>query len=362
MGKPVVVVALLDWGLGHLTRSVPIIRHLTDSHFHVIVACTPVQKSLLISEFGEIEFVECEGYSISYRKNAWLTRLGLLFQTPKILTKIKQEHKWLASFLSQKKINLIVSDNRYGFFSNQIPSVIITHQLQIETGFGKWIDNWVNKMNYQRLAKFRECWVPDFESGANCAGSLSHPAKRPDFRVRYLGALSRLEPRAMNKDRVLVLLSGPEPQRSILEKQVIQQVAALPNISFVLVRGLPKEQELPSFRSSNLVIINHLSATELSALLCSARYVIGRSGYTSIMDYLKLKAKAILIPTPGQAEQEYLAKYLEEQSLALRVEQKNFDLACSIEKADAFPFEPFERNMDEYKAQITEFLETLALD
>lgn len=364
MGKPLVVIALLDWGLGHLTRSVPIIRHLTDNQFHVIVACTEVQKSLLVREFEEIEFVSCEGYGISYRKNAWLTRLSLLFQTPKILTKIKEEHKWLTQFISQKQVSLIISDNRYGFYSSQIPSVIITHQLQIQTGLGNWINSWVNKMNYQRLAKFRECWVPDFETGINCAGSLSHPVKRPGFPVRYLGALSRMqfcEPIVVKKTKVVVLLSGPEPQRTLLENLFLEQVTTLNEISFVLVRGLPKEQGLPSFRSNNLVVLNHLPSTELNALICSSKYVIGRSGYTSVMDYLKLRAKAILVPTPGQAEQEYLASYLETQQLAIRVEQKHFDLANMIKKADSFAFQPFERNMDLYKDQITEFLDTVPM-
>lgn len=362
--NPVVVVSLLDWGLGHMTRSVPIINHLIDINCKVIIACSSVQKSLLHREFSQVEFVDCPGYDINYGKSAFSTRLGLIFQAIKILIKIKGEKSWLDSFLMKKNVDLIISDNRYGFFSTEIPSVIITHQLQINTGLGNWVDKWVNRMNYRRLSKFRESWVPDFGDGLNAAGELSHPKQPPNFTVRYLGTISRLQQCKTARYKngpILCILSGPEPQRTLLEKKIVLEASQHIDLPFVLIRGILSEEPPPINLSKNMTVYNHLPGSELNQLICTASYVVSRSGYTSIMDYLKLGVKSILIPTPGQSEQAYLARYMEQNKLAVFYTQNDFNLSESLDKAKSFQFNSFERDMDQYKKEITEFMESLSL-
>ena len=365
-GKSVVVVALLDWGLGHVTRTVPIIKELINKNCHIIAACNPRQKSLLVREFDQIEFVDCEGYDIRYRKSSLQTRLALIWQIPKILIKINREHRWLSRFLEARKVDLVISDNRYGFFSHKLPSVIITHQLEIKSGLGRWVDGWANSINRRLLSKFKECWIPDFQGNNSIAGELSHPRRLPSIPLRYLGALSRLEPctslAPTQKHQLLVLLSGPEPQRTMLEEKILADAKDIPSTEIILVRGLPSETSDLANHPSNVQPSNHLPAAELNKAICSADYIVSRSGYTSLMDYLKLGVKSILIPTPGQAEQEYLASYLQENQFALSFEQSGFSLASSLEQASHFAYRKFEGNMDEYKAQLSEFLASISKD
>ena len=159
--KPVVVYSLLDWGLGHTTRSIPIIRHLIALNCNVLVACNSNQKLILLKEFPEINYKELEGYELRYATKGWLTILYIILQVPKILIKINKENRWLKGFLLENKADFIVSDNRYGFYSSKIPSIFITHQLSIRTGLGSWADKLVRFFNYRSINHFTACWVPD---------------------------------------------------------------------------------------------------------------------------------------------------------------------------------------------------------
>lgn len=360
--KPHVVIALLDWGLGHTTRSIPILRHLIEINCNVLVACNSNQKTLLTEEFPNLRFEVLEGYNIRYAKNAWLTTLFIIFQIPKILTKIKRENKWLHQFLLQQPAHLIISDNRFGFHSPHVPSIFITHQLAINTGLGPLFNRLAQYLNYRSIKKFSRCWVPDFEAHPNLAGALSHPHKMPDPTVQYLGGLSRFKPcnYSTKQHSVLIVLSGPEPQRSLLEQKIVAEAATIPQ-NFVLVRGLP-EHAPPLSAPHNIAVFNHLPARELQPLLCNAQMVISRAGYTSIMDYMKLGIRSILIPTPGQAEQQYLAKYLHESQLAFSVQQQEFSLEKALHSATAFPYQHPEFDMNQYRITISQYIDSLAAD
>ncbi len=135
---------------------------------------------------------------------------------------------------------------------------------------------------------------------------------------------------------IAFILSGPEPQRTIFENTILAQISNSGH-NFIMVRGLPENTaELPI--KNNLHIKNHLSATELNQVICSSRLVISRSGYTSIMDYVKTGVRAVLVPTPGQGEQEYLARFLSEKKIFMSVSQHNFSLYTIVEEAMNFPF------------------------
>lgn len=361
LGKPYVVIALLDWGLGHTTRSIPIIRYLIENNCNVLVACNSKQSKLLAAELPPIPFEELEGYELRYGKSKWFTIFFIIAQVPKILMKINRENKWLHGLSKRKSLGLVISDNRYGFRLNNTPSVFITHQLAIKTGLGNWMDKAIAFFNYLYIERFARCWVPDYANEPSLAGMLSHPERLPKMAVDYIGGLSRMHEQtcADKSIDVLVLLSGPEPQRSILEEKILIEAAHIKK-SFVVLRGLPDTDSIPTV-SPNVKIFNHLPSQQLQDLLCQAAVVISRSGYSSLMDYMKLGVKSILIPTPGQAEQEYLAQYYQEQGWALFFRQESLELNAALDAAATFKFRQTTWNMEVYKEKIDQYITALGL-
>jgi len=353
----IVLVAPLDWGLGHATRCIPLINLLLQKGCKVIIAAEGIQKELLKPEFSNVIFVDIPGYRIKYTNSKRLFALKIAAQIPKILLAIRREKKWLHRFLKNNKVDVIISDNRYGFTHSKVTSVFITHQLLIRAPFA-FIEKILLKFNYRLIRKFSLCWVPDEKGGQNLAGALSHPPQMPLTEVKYIGGLSRLEKQetAIKYD-VLIILSGPEPQRTLLEKEITIQLINFKGKAF-LVRGLPGgKSQLCS--TNNLIIKNHLPATDLARVMNESAYIISRSGYTTVMDMCKLKKKSILIPTPGQTEQEYLADHLQKQGWCLAAKQKDFSLEDSLQKAKNFKFQLPELNMEVYKDTLTALINGL---
>jgi uncharacterized protein (TIGR00661 family) len=347
--KPNILIAPLDWGLGHATRCIPIIQTLIRKNCNVLIACEGNIKTLLFREFPQLNFIHLKGYRIQYSKNSWTLPFGIGKQIPKILSTIQYENERLEDIVKEQDVHGIISDNRYGFYHKSIPSVFISHQLRIKTPFGKLVDNFLQKLNYQYINLFSECWVPDNKTETDLAGELSHPREKPSLPLKYLGPLSRFQKLNSGKEKnVLILLSGPEPQRTIFENLLIQQLNEFKS-SVVLVRGLPGETtelELPS----NISGYNHLLAEELNEKMNKASIVVSRCGYSTVMDLAALGKKSILVPTPGQTEQEYLAKHLMKNNLALCVDQKKFRLKNALELSSQFDYQiqnfPPDNNLD----------------
>jgi predicted glycosyltransferase len=211
--------------------------------------------------------------------------------------------------------------------------------LRIKTRLGRLIENVVQKRNYHYINKFTECWVPDTEKDFTLAGELSHPKKLPAIPVKYIGLLSKFEKAdiPVRKDHLVIILSGPEPQRTLLEDKMIRELGNY-SATATVVRGLPGTETM--IPSTNMIrFYNHLPAEELNQEINSANYVISRSGYSTVMDLVKLKKKSILISTPGQPEQEYLQKWLEEKKIAPGISQKNFSLGKALQRARNFEFQ-----------------------
>lgn len=340
-GKPRILVAPLDWGLGHATRCVPIIRELLMQDCDVWLAGEGAQKELLKTEFPDLPFIDLQGYRIQYAK----TKRGLLWkmilQSSKLQRTIQYEHRWLKKVVKEYSFDAVISDNRYGLYHSKIPCVFLTHQLCIKSPLGKWTEKLLQKRNYKYINRFTECWVPDIKEENNLAGELSHPEKKPTIPVRYIGLLSRFGSFTFSGDggkrgHLLVLLSGPEPQRSILEEKVISQISHY-NGTAVVVRGLPGYSSL--IPSTNMIhFYNHLPAKELNAEMLKAEYIISRSGYSTVMDIVALQKKSILIPTPGQTEQEYLGEYLMKKRIAPCMKQENFSLTAALETAASYSY------------------------
>ena len=235
----------------------------------------------------------------------------ILGQNRHIKKIMQEENKWLTAQCEKQKYTQIISDNRFGFFNKKIKSIYITHQLRIAfpppfTIFEKIGEAWHKNI----MKNFDEIWVPDYKEFPGLAGKLSHPSYA-DKRIKYIGPLSRLansQLSTLNSQLktidILALISGPEPQRSFFEKYAIKFLTENPG-NHCLVRGLPNESEVPDLPFQ---VFNHLSAANLRGKILASRTVLCRSGYSTIMDLALLKANAILVPTPGQTEQVYLAK------------------------------------------------------
>lgn len=341
--KLTVLVAPLDWGLGHATRCIPIIRHLLDTDYEVIIAAEGPQLQLLRKEFPSVETLIIPGYRLKYSKTGWRTFLKIILQIPKILTAIKSENRWLNQLLKQRNIHAIISDNRYGLYHPEIRSFFITHQLAIRTPFGKMAALLLQRKNYRLINKFTECWVPDYETSPNLAGALSHPYKMPSIPVRYIGPLSRFSKNSEpTSNDLLIMLSGPEPQRTILENICLKELKSYQG-RVVMLRGLPDAaSDIANF--NNVTIYNHLPSGALEELINRSGIIISRSGYSTVMDTLGLGKACIFVPTPGQTEQAYLASYLSEKKYCLYFEQKHFSLEKALQQWQAQKLAYFENS------------------
>ena len=278
-------------------------------------------------------------------------------QIPKILKIIWFENKWLRDVLKEDKFDAVISDNRYGFFSKGCPSIFITHQLTIKADF-LWLEKILQRINYRYINRFTQCWVPDLEGELNIAGRLSHPKKMPAIPVKYIGPLARLAKRS-NRDIVfkwLVIISGPEPQRSLFEKKIFE-VAAKTNDRFLIMRGLPGESANEIFLP-NCQVFNHLNTTEMEEAVASCEFVISRCGYTTVMEMLSLKKKSVFIPTPGQTEQEYLAAHLLQQKWCYSFNQQD-DFSEQLQQASTFGFSLPGIDTQVYEPVVAGFIQSL---
>lgn len=333
-----ILIAPLDWGLGHATRCIPIINRLIQKNCNVLIAAEGKIKSLLQKEFPQLSFIDFKGYRIHYSKKSWLLPFQIGRQIPKIISTIQYENERLKEIVKEHHVHGIISDNRYGFYHEGIPSVFITHQLRIKTPFGKIADDYIQKINYKYINRFFECWIPDNEKEKNLAGELSHPEKKPSVPIKYIGPLSRFRKlNSQDEKNLLILLSGPEPQRTVFEIFLAEQLNDYKG-PVTLVRGLPGEANELRL-SSNICVYNHLPAEELNQKINEASVVISRCGYSTVMDLSVLKKKSILISTPAQTEQEYLAKHLMKNNFALCIDQRKFRLKNALELSGHFNYQ-----------------------
>ncbi len=327
-----VLIAPLNWGLGHATRCIPIIRFYLENNCGVFIASDGLALAILRKEFPELKSFELASYRASYPTSSIVINVTL--QSPFILRAYYAEKRQIKKIVKENDIQLVISDNRFGVFSKDTFNVIISHQLHLKAQ-SKWAEIFSNKVNYLGMRMFDEIWVPDFEGELNLSGTLSHPPL--DGSVCYLGPISRISPKGINveKGKILIILSGPEPQRTFLEKEMLKQATKL-NEKFVLVQGLTTK-EFSVEEKGNVTIYPFLFGEQLNEMLESSEIIVTRSGYTTVMDLYALGKKTIMIPTPGQSEQVYLAEHLHTLPQFVFVEQKNFRLSELIEELRSRP-------------------------
>ena len=316
-----ILVAPLNWGLGHATRCIPIIKELIHHNYDVLLGSDGPALLLLKKEFPQLPFIELPDYHIVYPKNASFFKLKLLATLPQIQNAIISEKKIIKKLVKEGLIDGIISDNRLGVRNKKVPSVFITHQLNVLSGSTSVLSS---KAHQGFIKKFTECWIPDAPKNPNLSGKLGHP-KKLKFPVTYIGPLSRMiKEKLPYKYDILALLSGPEPQRSLLEEK-LTEVFLNQAKKVLLVRGVLEEDTQTSVQN-NITIVNFMQTRELETAINESKLVISRSGYTTIMDLAAMEKEVYFIPTPGQYEQKYLAKQLTQRGIVPSCRQENFNL------------------------------------
>jgi uncharacterized protein (TIGR00661 family) len=326
-----VLIAPLDWGLGHATRCIPIIEALLKRNCEVVIATSGSALKLLRKEFPALEFFALPSYRIRYpRKGSFVFSIAM--QTPKILSAISKEHKRVQKIVRENKIDLILSDNRYGCWSDEIQSIFISHQLNLQVTDGwRLLKPIVDTLHNRMIKKFDQCWIPD-EPTLGLTSSLS---ENQNIKLKHIGVLSRFKKENLElKYDLAVVLSGPEPQRTMLEEIIFKQIQGQA-LKIIIVRGVV-EGEGNWKQEGNITTLNFLQSGKLEEVMNQSRLIISRSGYSTIMDLVRLEKKAILIPTPGQTEQEYLAKQLMSKNIFYSSDQKNFELTKALAESTGF--------------------------
>lgn len=314
-----VLVSPLNWGLGHASRCVPVIRHFLKQGSKVSIASDGDALQLLKDEFPELDVLELNSSNVTYSTFGFFFYLKLILQGFGLQKRALKDEKLVEAFVKKHKVDLIVADHRFGTFSENVKSVIICHQLQFKAGLFSYSSS---HFNAKSLNRFSEVWVPDTDSSPNLSGVLSqyHKVKVPVKTIGILSRFSKLEHEEYMD--YLAVISGPEPLRTHFEKKLIQVFSNLKSKTCVIVRGVYEQEELKDL--PHLRFYNHLNSEELNSLVCRTKVVICRSGYSSVMDMACLGKKVFFVPTPHQGEQEYLSERLEHMKIAPFSSQENF--------------------------------------
>ena len=322
MRKRKILVAPLNWGLGHATRCVPIIRQLEKNNFIPSIASDGAALELLRKEFPHLKTYDLPSYNITYTSSGRMLKWKLLINTPSILRTIKHEKKATKALIEAENFSGIISDSRFGVRYKHLPTVFITHQLNVLSGNTTFLSSHIHR---RYISKFTECWIPDVPKKGNLSGFLGH-LKYEEESVKYIGILSRFEKREMPKlYDFTIILSGPEPQRTLLETKLLEAFRKTSK-RVLFIRGVIEEKEFP-VENTAIEVKNYLFGRELEEALNSSEVIIGRSGYTTLLDLAKLEKRAFFIPTPGQFEQEYLAKRMMKLGWAPYCRQDDFKLS-----------------------------------
>lgn len=321
--KKRILIAPLDWGLGHATRCIPIAHALEAHGYEVVFAADGRPLNLLMQEFPQHHFIKLPGYDIRYPKNGNMAA-SMLWQLPKIIRGMKAEGLALQGVIRDFNIDGVISDNRFGLYSKEVPCVFMSHQLRIQAPY---FQNFIQKLNFKYIRKFDACWIPD-DANHSLSGKLTEGIT-PPIHTKYLGTLSRFVPKSTkDKIEILAIVSGPEPQRTLFEQKMREQ---LKEKNALLLLGKPEGKV--DEQIGNLRILSHLNSEALNQAMVDAEIVISRSGYSTIMDLAKLGKKAIFIPTPGQTEQIYLAEHFYKEKMAFAMHQNKLNIEQALQKS-----------------------------
>ncbi|HEX5624923.1 MAG TPA: glycosyltransferase, partial [Saprospiraceae bacterium] len=324
-----VLICPQHWGLGHVTRTIPVIRYFLQRADQVVLASSGAGSELLRKEFPLLQVYELPDYGITYPFKSMYLNIGLHFIRMHVA--IWKEHWAVRRICRKEGIDLIVSDARLGASQKGIASVIISHHLHFSLGFSfvEWCcDTWMRLF----YLSFDQLWIPDLEGPVNLSGDLAHRYRSKKH--YFIGALSRFRKKKLNvRYDYAFVLSGPEPQRSYLENRILDQVARLYPSKCILVRGssqAPRTREELVLKYPDLEVRDLVTSEELNDIMCASGLIVCRSGYSTLLDLYAIEKPALLIPTPGQPEQEYLAEELMRKKMFFMVSQDELILSRDV--------------------------------
>lgn len=334
--KPKVLICPLDWGLGHASRCIPIIHKMQDAGFEVLIAADGRARELLQTECADLLHIRLLGFSPRLSKGSQLI-WKILWWIPSLVWHTIMEHFAISQLIKEHNISVVISDNRYGLFTHKATSIFITHQIMIKTPrILSFTEPMLYCINRFFIQKYDYCWIPDLPGIDNLSGDLSHKYPLPR-NAQFIGLLSRFSKNNSASSAIggplLAILSGPEPQRTILEGLILKQLGTLA-LAATIVRGIPKDN-IPVRCPNQITMHAHMKPKELAEAIARAEMVVCRSGYSSLMDMANLgKKEILLVPTPGQTEQEYLAARVQAKGWFNAQNQQNFDLHRAIADAN----------------------------
>lgn len=359
--KRTILFAALNWGIGHATRDIPIIDRLIEKGCRVILASDGAALNVWKRTYPNLEFVELPSWNIKYQKRGSFT-LNMATRAPYVLKAIAAERRLVAKIIKEYNVDAIISDNRFGVHSKDIPSVFITHQVSIRlTPSLRFAEPLINYRNHAYIKKFDQVWVPDYAESPNLSGELSHKHNLNNS-LNFIGPISRFMDVWDGKfpeidNDIAIVLSGVEPQRTMLEEKLIEQLKES-DYKVILVQGKSKgnrnEEIRPNFR-----IQSFMDSEELVKTFLRSKYIICRSGYSTILDLAVLKQTALMIPTPGQTEQVYLAEWMDKEGLIVSQDQRKLDLNQALQKLENSKGFDFEINDDILQKAIDDLLEQI---
>jgi hypothetical protein len=298
---------------------IPVARKLLEMNQNVFIASGEEHLKLFREELPGLTYIDFSGFNPGYSR--YLPQyFPLLLKTPLLFFHIIRDHYRLKSIIADYSIDLVISDNRFGLWNRKIRTVYITHMPLIPfPGPFKFLEFIGIHLHRAVIRKYSMCFIPDLPGEINLTGRLSHGIKLPG-NARYIGILSRF-PVKIQQSLVnpvsykhnTVILSGPEPQRSIF-RQTVLKLFRDEKILTVILEGKPGNGNEIA-RYENFAFFNHLSSQEMQQMISSSEKIITRAGYSTIMELASLNCSALLVPTPGQTEQEYLAEYLSSKGL-----------------------------------------------
>ena len=324
MNGRTILISPLNWGFGHAGRMIPLALELKRRGNEVVFGADAQLLPLLENELPGIRLIEIPGLRIRYSRffPQWLC---IFMQLPVVVISAFREHFALRKTAGEVKPSVIISDNRFGFFHRGIFSVYVTHQLRIPFPCAlRFMEPFAAWLHRKITGWYNLCLVPDWPGQENLSGRLSHGLKLPG-NVHFIGPLSRFrmtasseEETALRRPYCCLILSGPEPQRSVLLDKVCE---ALRGFQLCILSATPVQA--PTKKDETIVFFIKPDAGTMRQLVEGSSLVITRSGYTSVMELASLGKGAILIPTPGQPEQEYLGEYLSGHHGFITLEQKD---------------------------------------
>ncbi|HLP72783.1 MAG TPA: glycosyltransferase [Bacteroidales bacterium] len=338
--KKNILICPLEWGLGHAARMIPLASKLLECGNNVFIGSGEKHLALFRAELEGLKYIDFTGFSPKYSR-IFPQYFIMLLKTPMLLYHIIREHRKLQRIISDYSIDIVISDNRFGLWSNRITSVYVTHMPLIPLPRPwKLFERIGVLLHSYIIKKYTYCCIPDIEGELNLSGNLSHGMQLAP-NARYIGILSRFcmdygtGKNQFGFQHNTVILSGPEPQRSILKKKISDIYREKLPLTIIL-EGKPGDKE-ENKQEGNLICCSHLPAAEMKQLLKTSELIISRSGYTTIMDLACIGSGALLIPTPGQTEQEYLADYLSDKGWFTMIRQNEIDNILPMRKLNEIP-------------------------